>query len=153
MERQGDLCSGEDGTEESAGFPQLRPVTPTLASGVQTPWRQRIATLGMQASCWGSRVGVGTLQATEGTRVPREPPPSWKSLSPGHRDPHGLPGNCHGAWYRSPRPRFAAGECLLWTSRTGGCQCLHGQGGTSSGGPRRSDNTPFLGGLAQSLES
>ena len=153
MERQGDLCSGEDGTEESAGFPQLRPVTPTPASGVQTPWRQRIASLRMQASCGGIKGRHGHSPGDRGHQGPERAPPSRKSLSPGHRGPHGLPGNCRGAWYRSPGPRFTAGECLLWTSRTGGCQCLHGQGGTSSGGPRRSANTPFLGGLAQSLES
>ena len=59
MEAHGDLRSGEDGTQGSAGFQQLSPVTRTPAPGVRALWRQRAAYGGMRVSCGGSRDGVG----------------------------------------------------------------------------------------------
>ena len=45
------------------------------------------------------------------------------------------PGFCQEACSCSPPHRFTAGECLLRTPRTGGRGWLHGEGGSSSGGP------------------
>ena len=59
MEEQGDLRSGEDVTEESAGFPQVRPVTSTPAPGLQAPERRRAAYLGLQVSCGVMERGRG----------------------------------------------------------------------------------------------
>ena len=53
MEEQGDLRSGGDGTEGSAGLPPRRPVARTPALCVRSPWRQRADYGGMQVSCGG----------------------------------------------------------------------------------------------------
>ena len=79
MEEQGDLLSGEDGTEESAGFPQLRPVTSTPAPGLLAAWRLRAAYLGMQVSFGVKGLGGHNLAETGGLG-PRDSlgkPGSW----------------------------------------------------------------------------
>ena len=82
----------------------------------------------------GSRDGVGTLQARDGARAPREPrgePEAWPQRLPlPPRAPTMGPGPAR------PRPRFTAGECLLRTPRTGGRRFPHRGGGWSSGGLR-----------------
>ena len=100
----------------------------------------------------GSRDNVGTPLAREVAWAPKEPPGKSPALAPLAVVPS--PGSCPGAWSHSPGPRFAPGECLLRTPRTGGLRCLHGEGGfepwgTGVGG----DHSPFSPSLAQTLES
>ena len=81
MEEQGDLRSGEDGTEGSAGFPQLSLGNAHPGPRGPSP-REAEGRLSRDAGVlWGSRDGVGTLQAREGTWAPREPlgkPEVWQ---------------------------------------------------------------------------
>ena len=127
MEEQGDLRSGEDVTEESAGFPHVRPVTSTRAPGLQAPERRRAAYLGLQVSC-------GVME--RGGHSPGETV---------HRGIQRLHGKARGLAAPLPGPRFTAGECLLRTPRTGGLRFLHGEWGSSSGGMRSKLSHSLLG--------
>ena len=140
IEEQEDLRSGEDGKEGSAGFPQLRPVTITLAPGLQAPWRQRAAYLGMQVSC-GVKGRSGHSPGGTGLLGPERDPGKAQGLAAGAVV--ASPSSCNGARSCSPGHRFAAGERILRTPRTGGLRFLHGEGGSSSGG-LRSKWTPSL---------
>ena len=89
MEEQEDLRSGKDGTEGSAGFPKLRPLTPTLAPGLRAPWRQWAAYRGIPVSC-GVHGTAWALSRRERTPGPRES--LRESPSPGPSDCCCLPG-------------------------------------------------------------
>ena len=73
MEEQGDLRSGGDGTEGSAGLPPRRPVARTPALCVRSPWRQRADYGGMQVSCGGQ----GMAWALPGRKKKKKEP--WDS--------------------------------------------------------------------------
>ena len=108
--------------EGSAGFPQLRPVSPTPAAELRAPWRQRAAYPGMQVSFWGQGT-AWALSRREGASGPQEGPRG--SPRPGGGAPVASPGSCHGAWPCSPWPRFAAGECLSGTPSVIGKLFVH----------------------------
>ena len=150
MEEQGDLRSGGDVTEGSAGLPPRRPVARTPAPSFRAPWRQRAAYRWMQVSCGGQGT-AWALPGRERTPGPRENP--GKIPSPGPRGSSGLPGSCHGAGSCSRGPRLSAGECLLQTPSTGGRGCLHGEGGWSLGDRGLSGHSRLLRSLDQTLES
>ena len=149
MEEQGDLRSGGDVTEGSAGLPPRRPVARTPAPCFRAPWRQRAAYRWMQVSCGGQ----GTAWALPGLRG-RLGPERTRAKSPALAPvaPVASPGSCHGAWSCSRGPRLAAGECLLQTPSTGGRGCLHGEGGWSLGDRGLSGHSRFLRSLDQTLE-
>ena len=141
MEEQGDLRSGGDVTE---GLRVCRHLGPLLAPRplVSQPRGGRgplIAGCRCPAGVKGRR---GHSRAREGAWAPRDPPAN--SPSPAPVAPVASPGSCHGAWSCSPGPRFAAGECLLPTRRTGGRDCLHCEGGWSSGRPRSQRSQSLL---------
>ena len=88
MEEQGDLRSGGDETEGSAGLPPRRPVARTPAPGVPAPWRQRAVYRVMQVSCGGQGTAWALLQQ-ERAPGPRESPqdnpqpwPPWLQWPP-----------------------------------------------------------------------
>ena len=141
MEEQGDLRSGEDGTEGSAGFPQLRPLTHTPAPQVLAPRRKRAAYCGMQVSC-GVKGRRRHSPGEKGHLGPKRAPGKARGLATGA--PIASPGSCHGAWSCSPGPGFATGECLWRTPGKGGRLCLHGEGGWSSGGLRSQRSQSLL---------
>ena len=105
MEEQGDLRSGGDVTEGSAGLPPRRPVARPTAPWVPAPWRQRAAYRGMQVSCGGQGTawatpgrerGPGPLEIPRQTPQPRPPwlqwPPQAPAMGPGPANPGpGLP--------------------------------------------------------------
>ena len=121
--RDGGVC-GFAATRASCSHPG--PLCPCSMEEVGRLWRDA-------GVLRGSRDGVGTPRAREGTRDPREHPGKCPALAP--VAPVASLGSCRGAWSRSPGPRFSAGECLLRTARTTGRGCLHGEGGSSSVGP------------------
>ena len=89
MEEQGDLRSGGDGTEGSAGLQPRRPVARTPAPCVPAPWTRWAAYGGMQASCGGQ----GTAWALPGReRAPGTRESPGESPRPGRRGLHCLPG-------------------------------------------------------------
>ena len=105
MEEQGDLRSGGDVTEGSAGLPPRRPVARPTAPCVPAPWRQRAAYRGMQVSCGGQ----GTAWALPGREWgpgPREIP--GKIPSPGPRGSSGLPRLLPWGLVAPARPRLLA---------------------------------------------
>ena len=59
MEEQGDLRSGGDRTEGSAGLRPLRPLAHAPAARVRAPWRQRAAYRGTQVACMGQGAAWG----------------------------------------------------------------------------------------------
>ena len=117
-----------------AGLPQVRPVARTPAPCVRAPRRQMAPYHGMQVSCGGQGDGVGTPRVRESAWAPTEPPGKSRALAP--VAPGASPASCHGACSHSRKPRFAAGECLLRTPKTGVHRCLHGEWGSSTGGLR-----------------
>ena len=126
MEEQGDLRSGGDGTQGSAGLQPRRPVARTPAPCVPAPWTRWAAYGGMQASCGGQ----GTAWALPGReRAPGTRESSGKMPSPGPRGSSGLPRLLPWGLVPLTGPRFSAGECLLRTPGTTGRGSLHGQGG------------------------
>ena len=134
MEEQGDLRSGAVGTEGSARFQPLSPVTRSPAPEFQAPRRQRASHHGKQVSR-GAPGTAWALSRRERVPVPRESP--GESPRPGRRGCRCLPrAPTMGPGPALPRPWFAAGECLLRTPRTGGRRFPHRGGGSSSGGLR-----------------
>ena len=134
MEEQGDLRSGAVGTEGSARFQPLSPVTRRPAPEFQAPWRPGASYHGKQVSPGGQGT-AWALSRRERVPVPRESP--GESPRPGRRGCHCLPrAPTMGPGPARPRPRFTAGECLLRTPRTGGRRFPHRGGAWSSGGLR-----------------
>ena len=134
MEEQGDLRSGAVGTEGSARSQPLSPVTRSPAPEFQAPWRPGASYHGKQVSPGGQGT-AWALSRRERVPVPGESP--GESPRPGRRGCHCLPrAPTMGPGPARPRPRFAAGECLLRTPRTGGRRFPHRGGGSSSGGLR-----------------
>ena len=150
MEEQGDLSSGGDVTEGSAGLPPRRPVARTPAPCFRAPWRQRAAYRWMQVSC-GVKGPRGHSPEERGSLGPETTPAKSPAVAP--VAPVASPGSCHGAWSCSRGPRLTAGECLLQTPSTGGRGCLHGEGGWSPGDQGLSGHSRFLRSLDQILES
>ena len=100
MEEQGDLHSGGDVTEGSAGLPPRRPVARPTAPCVPAPWRQRAAYRRMQVSCGGQGTewalpgrewGPGPREIPWQNRHPRPPwlqwPPQAPAMGPGPAHP------------------------------------------------------------------
>ena len=134
MEEQGDLRSGAVGTEGSARFQPLSPVTRSPAPEFQAPWRQGASCHGKQVSRWGQGT-AWALSRRERVPAPRESP--GESPRPGRRGCRCLPrAPTMGPGPALPRPWFTAGECLLRTPRTGGRRFPHRGRGSSSGGLR-----------------
>ena len=150
MEEQGDLRSGGDVTEGSAGLPPRRPVARTPAPCFRAPWRRRAAYRWMQVSCGGQGT-AWALPGRERTPGPGENP--CKIPSPGPRGSSGLPRLLPRGMVLLTGPRFAAGECLLKTPSTGGRGCLHGEGVWSLGDRGLSGHSSFLRSSDQTLES
>ena len=110
MEEQGDLRSGEDGTEGSADFQQLRPVNGTPAPGLRAPLRPRATYLAVQVSCAFKGRGGHSLGLTGVLGLGTA---SGKARGLASGAAVASLGSCHGAWSCSPGPSFTAGECPL----------------------------------------
>ena len=130
MEEQGDLPTREDWTEESAFFPQLRPVSSTLVPGLRVPWRPRPPYLEIQ----GFLRGQGTPRAL--SRRDRAPGPreSPRVISgPRHSGCSSLRGLLPWGLVLLAGPSFPSGEFPLQTPRTGVLHFLPGESLWSSG--------------------
>ena len=73
MEEQGDLRSGGDRTEGSAGLRPLRPVAHVPAARFRAPWRQRAAYRGTQVACMGQGAAWG-IPGERGCLCPERAP-------------------------------------------------------------------------------
>ena len=130
MEEQGDLRPGADGMEESACFPQVRPVSCTPVPGLRAPWRPRPPYLEIQ----GFLRGQGTPRPQ--SRRDRAPGPRESPrviLGPSHSGCCSLPGLLPWGLVLLAGPSFPIGEFHLWTPRTGVLHFLQGERLWSSG--------------------
>ena len=151
MEEQGDLRSGGDETEGSAGLPPRRPVARTPAPGVPAPWRHRAVCRVMQVSCGGQGTAWALLQQ-ERAPGPRESPqdnpqpwPPWLQWPP--QAPAMGPGPAH------PGPGEPQVNAFCGHQGPEAADAFPGRGVRALGDRGRRGPIRFLHSLGQSLQS
>ena len=124
MEEQGDLRTGENRTELSAVFRQLRPVSSIPVPGLRAPWRPRPPYLEIQGFLRGQ--GTPRPQSRRDRALgPRESP--RVILGPSHSGCCSLARLLPWGQVLLAGPKFPSGEFPLRTPRIGVLHFLHGE--------------------------
>ena len=141
MEAHGDLRSGEDGTQGSAGFQQLSPVTRTPAQVVRAPWGRGPLIVGCRCPA-GVRGWRGHSLGERGCPRPERSPGRARGLEA--QAPIASPGSYMGPGPARPAPGSPHVNALWGHLGQEAADFFTEKGVRALGDCGRGGHTPFL---------